>query len=412
MIKILLIEDNNEKRRLILEAAQEVPEINIDSFDIATNVKDAKKLIAKIRYDLVILDINLPLSDDKHSEVGAGLDVLRFIKVNNKAKIPSYLFGLTAFDDGAQAAEKEFSSPLWKLVRFSFSDDTWKTPFREALVYLNDSKKPPFYNDGTTYHIDLGIFAALEEELASILELDAGWRKVSVAHDSNDYFEGRFKSENGVLTVVATVAPNMGMPSAAVCASKLIHNFRPKYLAITGICAGVRGKSNFGDVLIADPCFDWGSGKWLRDGTDGELKFRPASYQWRLDETIRSDVKTCTTPEDILRIYNEFDGLKPEIVPKVIVDAMASGASVLQASELMNDVKLIHKNLVGVEMESYAVFTAAQLSAEPRPKCISIKAVCDFGDEDKGDNYHKFASYMSAQFLYLLALRTLVEEEY
>ena len=96
----------------------------------------------------------------------------------------------------------------------------------------------------------------------------------------------------------------------------------------------------------------------------------------------------------------------------MLVEAMASGASVLQAASLMDDVKDQHKNLVGVEMETYAVFTAAQYASEPRPKCISIKSVCDFGDEDKKDGAHLYAAYTSARFLYRFAIGALGDQNF
>lgn len=62
-------------------------------------------------------------------------------------------------------------------------------------------------------------------------------------------------------------------------------------------------------------------------------------------------------------------------------------------------------------MESYAVFTAAEYSSEPRPRCIAIKSVCDFGDEDKCDDAHAYAAHNSANFLYQFAINGLVKGE-
>jgi len=318
---------------------------------------------------------------------------------------------MTAYDDGAASAEQDFSSPLWKLVRFSFSHPTWQEPLRQALAYLVEKHKPPYVNDGRTFHVDLAVFAALDEELDSVLALDANWRQVPVAHDHAQYFRGEFKKENSTLTVVAGTAPKMGMPSAAVAASKLISTFRPRIIAVVGICAGVRGKVDLGDILIADPCFDWGGGKWVNEKENNELCFQPAAYQWRLDENLRSGVRAVAAVPGLLdgirRMY-EFN--KPPASPKVVVEAMASGASVLQANQLMTDVRDQHKNLVGIEMESYAVFTAAEYAAEPRPLCISMKSVCDFGDETKSDSSHHYAAHTSARFLFEFATRYLLPQ--
>ena len=405
MLKILIVEDDQEKRRIITQTVMAVEGLSIHDFTFASDVVTAKKEIKKNRFDLVVLDINLPERADGRPAVGAGLDVLHFIKNSASAKTPACLVGLTAYDDGAAAAQHEFLSPLWKLLRFSYQDVSWQQPLKEAVSFLLNLRKPPYVNDGHNYHTDLGIFAALDEELESVLKLDGNWATVNVPYDHARYYEGTFQGENGKLNVVATVAPHMGMPSAAVSASKLIHTFRPRFVAIIGICAGVRGKSEIGDILIADPCFDWGSGKWVRDDTSKTLRFRPAPYQWRLDEPLRASARSVASAPGLLsRIHQSYGGKRPVNQPRVLIDAMASGASVLQAASLMEDVRDQHKNLVGIEMESYAVFSAAQHAAEPRPQCISIKSVCDFGDEDKADDFHEYAAHTSTQFLYELAL--------
>jgi nucleoside phosphorylase len=52
--------------------------------------------------------------------------------------------------------------------------------------------------------------------------------------------------------------------AAGVLSMKMIEYFRPKYLAMTGILAGMRGGSEPGDIVAADPSWDYGSGKRAR----------------------------------------------------------------------------------------------------------------------------------------------------
>ena len=407
MIKILIVEDEQEKRRMLIETLLEVEGVSLEQIKYVDDVLSAKREIAAWRFDMLILDINVPSRPDRQTEIGAGLDVISYVRNNKNAKRPACIIGMTA-----AAAEEVFSSPLWKLVRFSYSELAWQTPLKEAVRYLISARRPPFANDGQSYHIDLGIVVALEEEeLKSVMDLDASWQEIPVENDHSRYFSGTFSEGERKISVVAVAAPKMGMPAAAVTASKLIHSFRPRLLAMSGICAGVRGKVGVGDILIADPCFDWDSGKWLREKPKAELKFRPAPYPWRLDEGLRGVVKRLDREQWLKDLCRNFEGKQiADRPPKIIVEAMASGASVLQAASLMDDVKDQHKNLVGVEMESYAVFTAAEYAAEPRPKCISIKSVCDFGDEDKEDGAHAYAAYTSAQFLYQFALAALGDD--
>lgn len=406
MIKILIIEDEQEKRRNIVEAILSVEGISEGDIDHDSDVVAAKRRLTQTRYDLVILDINLPENSVSKPAVGAGLGILNFIKRNAKAQAPKFLVGMSAYDEGFSAATDAFSSPLWKLMRFSYGDSTWQNQLREAVEYIVQNDKPPYLTDGRTFHRDLAIFVALEDvELDSIRALDGHWQEVAVAHDNSRYFEGYFSNGDSYVSVVVVAAPKMGMPTAAAISSKLIYTYRPRYLAITGICAGVKGKVEIGDILVADPCFDWGSGKWVKNPVSGDLRFRPAPYPWRLDDGIRSKIKALSESEKVIEeIRYAFGTAAPRVAPSVKIEAMASGGSVLQAAKLMDDVLDQHKNLVGVEMESYAVFTAAAYAPEPRPVCFSIKSVCDFGDESKTDNAHKYAAHTSAHFLYHFAL--------
>ena len=58
-------------------------------------------------------------------------------------------------------------------------------------------------------------------------------------------------------------------------------------------------------------------------------------------------------------------------------------------------------------MESYGVFYSANYGVHPKPKPISIKSVCDFGDRKKADNYQNYAAYTSARFMYDFVLNEL-----
>jgi nucleoside phosphorylase len=80
----------------------------------------------------------------------------------------------------------------------------------------------------------------------------------------------------------------MGMTAAATLSMKLIYKFQPKYLVMTGIAAGVKDddKRNYGDILIADQTYDYGSGKIMKTG-DIET-FRPAPQPVVLDSGLKA----------------------------------------------------------------------------------------------------------------------------
>lgn len=407
-MKVLIVEDEQEKRRLISEAVMAADAMVYGNIDFAPDLNHAKKLIANNKYELVILDVNIPANAYSQPQTGLGLELLSYIKNNLKAIKPTYVIGMSAYSEGVAAAVEEFNFPLWRFIDFSYSKLDWQQTISDAVSYLNESNKPPYPADGRNFHTDLCIYVALEEELASLRSLPVAWSEIAVVHDDARYYRGEFRRGDKVLDVVIAASPEMGMPIAAVFAAKLIATFRPKYLGIAGICAGVHTKTKMGDLLVADPCFDLGSGKWTVDKATDELKFLPALYQRRLNETIRTKITALGDNSEMLEgIWKGFHYSKPPHPPKVTVGVMGSGSSVLQALAMMEQAKERHKNLIGIEMESYSVFTAAEFASGPKPICFSMKAVCDFGDSQKADDFHDYAAHVSASFMYEFALECL-----
>ena len=60
------------------------------------------------------------------------------------------------------------------------------------------------------------------------------------------YFSGYYNVEGNIIKVVTTCSTQMGMAASATMTTKIIHSFCPRYVVMTGIAAGVKGKTNMG----------------------------------------------------------------------------------------------------------------------------------------------------------------------
>lgn len=79
------------------------------------------------------------------------------------------------------------------------------------------------------------------------------------------------------IRIIATFASSMGREAAAVIALGLMDEFPASCLAMTGICAGRRGKVALGDVIFADRLYSYDAGKVTV--IDGVGKFQGDQYQ-------------------------------------------------------------------------------------------------------------------------------------
>ena len=181
--------------------------------------------------------------------------------------------------------------------------------------------------------------------------------------------------------------------------SKIIAQFRPRFVAMVGICAGRYGKVSLGDVVVANPSWDWGSGKI--DTKDDEPIFKPSPHQVELDIDLWEQLKDiCRNPELLARIKSAARMKRPETELRAHFGPLASGASVVANKDTFEGLLSQHRDLLGIEMEAYGVVTACNGLGRPRPTPLIMKAVCDYADKDKSDDFQEYAAYTSAALLW------------
>lgn len=104
---------------------------------------------------------------------------------------------------------------------------------------------------------DVLLLTAVPDELEVLLELDKNWTK---GKDTSGYPIHRQTDADGRVWLLAR-ATEMGGDAASNVATRLVTQFRPKCLAMVGVCAGWRGKVKLGDVVLADRLFRYDAGK-------------------------------------------------------------------------------------------------------------------------------------------------------
>lgn len=168
-------------------------------------------------------------------------------------------------------------------------------------------------------------------------------------------------------------------------------------MIMVGIAAGIArsdmAEQIYGDVVVADMIWNYTSGKFVNpERTDirfGNVGFisRPAVVKTdaELLEYVR---KAAASPENQCHIH---------------IGLMATGSAVVTNREIVNkQIYTMYRETIGLDMEAYGVVYATQNATTPRPKALVIKSVCDYANNEKSDQYQKFAAYTSCEFAKLL----------
>jgi len=254
----------------------------------------------------------------------------------------------------------------------------------------------------STFNADIGIVCALENpEFSAIRDALGGaqiWKEIGDARYTHVYREATLETSSGKrLRVVGTVSTSMGLTAAAIATTQLVMQFRPKLVAMVGIAAGTRsGQKQFGDVLVADPSVDYNSGKVV--DANGIRDFLPDPYPIGLNARLRSVLQKYASGNEVFsQIRKRWKGRAPNSPNRVHIGPLGAADQVIDDPSRVLEITKNWRKLVGVEMETYAVYRACHESPDPKPRAVSFKAVCDFAAE-KTDSWQEYAAFTAAHF--------------
>ena len=405
MLKVLIVDDTQEKiveiRRVLtgfVEKSDDVP--------ICGCVRDALKACAGTRFDLVILDLYIPHMAGEDPNPTNAQNFLKLIKEDEDYICPVFVIGITRAQDLAEY-KSFFEAETMQVLYYGDNDDTWKEQLRNRLGYLAGVKRKL----GITYEFeyDVAVINALQtpEHIIMRETLGGEWREVNLDDDNTTtYYETSLKGKKGeIIRCISCYAPQMASVASAALTTKMILRFHPKYLFMTGICAGLGGNGiGFGDMLVASQVWDGMSGKYKEvnhKDANPEMIFEPDYRQISLDAAMQNVINRLRVREDLLTsIKDAFRGEKPETPLRIHMGPMTSVPAVIASERKIADLKAHARKLIGIEMESYGMFYAAEHAHQLRPQyTISIKSASDLADKDKNDKYQAYASYTSAALM-------------
>jgi nucleoside phosphorylase len=394
-----IVDDDGEKRAEIAQIIRSVVGAGVDIRE-AVSIVSARRLLQGERLDLLILDIALPDLDDGEARSEGGVALLDEVMSSARYVVPAQVIGITAREDVYEDAAARFGSELWSVLRFDRTSNEWSERLATKLRHI---MRLNHTSSAAAADYDIGIVVALRDpELEAVLSLPWSWAQTEQRGDPTVYHCGRFRRSDGTEgRAVVARAGQMGMPAATALATKLGLAFRPKLVTMVGICAGNKDDVAIGDLVAANPTWDYGSGKY---GTrEGKEVFEPAPYPLALSSRVRGILETLEgESEHLSALRRAFKGTPPDRVPRLHIGPFASGAAVVARAAMVEQVQLQHRKLLAIDMEAYGVATAAsELPAPPREFLI-LKGVSDYADEDKGDSQRIYAAYLAAEMLALL----------
>jgi nucleoside phosphorylase len=252
---------------------------------------------------------------------------------------------------------------------------------------------------------DLAVVCALHEpELEAVFSFSKWTNGPRMPSDPQTYYSSTWTTKGNKKLRVVVAAPNqMGLTASAVLSAKMILQFRPKMLAMAGIAAGARStKQGFGDILVPDQTFDYGSGKTT--SIKGESKILPSPNPIQMNAKLLGRLKEWQRERTGLdQISKAWQAAKPNTRLSLHIGPMFSSPTVADSAQPVEDMLNHWRKLIGLEMEAHAVHRACNDTIDPGPLFLCAKSICDFA-ENKSDDWQHYAAYTSARFIHRFVL--------
>ena len=162
---------------------------------------------------------------------------------------------------------------------------------------------------------------------------------------------------------------------------------------MSGICAGIGDEAGLGQLLVAELCWEYQSGKWLDE------VFLAEPYQTDIPTVTKPLVAQVLEDKELpARLEYQYGGQnRPSQRHQPKLAVLATGSAVIASEKRLDNIKQQHRKVRGLDMETFGFMRAVELSGKT-VHAFCAKTVVDKATESTGDELHEYGAYISARF--------------
>lgn len=390
-LSILVVEDDPGKKQKLFDFLQARADL-FEEPDVSVSTADASRRMQEREYDLLILDVVVPAKPGGAPNERNSLDLLEQIDAKHgDIKSPKFVLPISSASELSQEVKDFFLGRPWGVVGYHEDSAQALLDIESVARWISRQSDQPLQDQ----RADIFIIAALEDpEFTATEAAFEGFGPLEPLDSKQLVRFCEIEIDQKKFKIAAAFCARMGPVAAALLTSKAAELLRPKLVVMVGICAGISDKVDIGDVIAADVSWDWQSGKFFDQ--DGEQGFMISPHQLDIDLETRAALLQFKRDSNFWASFAHDSRKLSLSLPKLVLGPVATGASVLADAQVAKKIREDqNRSVVGLDMETYGVYAAAQAASIPI-RAISLKSVCDKGDKEKNDDYQAYAARVSA----------------
>lgn len=179
MIKILIVDDLQSKRNKIVETIVNSHDIAKSNIIEATCVNQAKKILYESYFDLMILDLVLPLEYEGESNSKNAIGFLNNIGINPSINPPIHIVGISGYKEEVEENSEEFKNKLWNLIEYEETSSAWQDQLQSIIFHLVKIRQQ-YIIESFTNQSDI-IISNLEKNSLPNTLLGFDWKSISAS---------------------------------------------------------------------------------------------------------------------------------------------------------------------------------------------------------------------------------------
>ncbi|MBO9537348.1 hypothetical protein [Herbaspirillum sp.] len=399
-MKVLILEDERGKAGRIEGVIRDASSVDLEIIK-SSSVLEASTQLEETTFDLLILDVRVPMRPDQDPDDAGGIALLDSLQAESSLKTPRYIVGVSGVERLFESAARRFHRQGWVLLSYSPTSTEWADSLSYFVTHVSELKKA---EEHRTESADVVILTALNSpEFDAVRKVFPELKGPRPLDSKTLCWEGEIHTSAGKVRVAAGYSWQMGLTAAAILASKFLKQYEPRLIAMVGICAGYEKEVALGDVIVATQSWEWQGGKIVEGEHGAELSASPEPF--RASQKTLADLRILASDSQFSVPYTrEYFPQDIEGKWALHFGPMVSGLSVVASAQTMGEIRKQHRKVLSLDMEAYAIYAASELN-ELDSQSIVIKGVCDFGNSHKGDDFQRVSAMRSA-----MVMRALLEK--
>lgn len=381
-MNILILEDEDDKYNNISASVEKVFNNRTINIQRCKDINSAMRAIGAGNIDLIIADLLVPQIQGQ-VEIDASAQLCDILEKQPSAKRAKWIV-VSRFDNALAGARQIFSVHGVAIINYA-DEDRWRAALEACLNTIAGATQ-----------FDFVVFCALEKERKGFTHVHNATLGDTLSLGGLNCQHLSIQGYHGL----CIRTPQMGLVDSAIACSRALEMFRPKAVAMSGICGGRSSEVAIGDLVIPETCWNYQSGKF----TKGALIFEPVSVP--IPNWVSTELAQLIDHEAVNTIYDDLT-IGDEYSRGLCMQPMVSGSSVVADASMVDEIGLQHRKVAGIDMEMYSIFRAAWQFYDNQAVYFGAKTVVDLADKEKSDSYHANGCAISARFVALALVKIL-----